>query len=120
MLPLTSISRLAAPLSADPPWEEEEDSCTTLCATGGVSRTVLHIINLGTTAGGSATQRPLAAARRDRECGRRGHPPAAVAEDQEEHAEDDAGDSDVNAGDDARGGGFGLLVSPTVAGGVQH
>lgn len=49
-----------------------------------------------------------------------GHGPAAVAEDQEENAEDDAGDSDVNAGDDACSGGFGLLVFPTVAGSVQH
>lgn len=50
MPPLASVSRLAAPFSANAPCEEEEDSWTTLCPTGGVAWTVLHIINLGTTA----------------------------------------------------------------------
>lgn len=48
-LPLTSISLLAAPLSPDAPWEEEEDSSTALCPAWGVAWTVLHIINLGIT-----------------------------------------------------------------------
>lgn len=46
--------------------------------------------------------------------------PAAVAEDEEEHTEDDAGDSNVNADYDARSGGLVLFIFHTVARGVQH
>lgn len=46
--------------------------------------------------------------------------PATVAEGEEEHAEDDAGNADMNADDDACGGGFALLVFHTVARHVQH
>lgn len=48
------------------------------------------------------------------------HSPAAVAEDEEEHTEDDAGDPDVDADDDARRGRPALLVRDTVARSVQH
>ena len=120
MPPLTSASLLAAPFSTYAPCKEEEDSWTTLCPTGGVAWTVLHIINLGTTAGRSARRRPLAQQAKDCEAPRHAYWPATVAEDQEEHAEDDAGDSDMSADNDACGGGFGLLVFAAVAGGVQH
>lgn len=46
--------------------------------------------------------------------------PATVAEDEEEHAEDDAGNADVNANYDARGGCFALIIFHTVAWAVQH
>lgn len=46
--------------------------------------------------------------------------PAAVAEHEEEHTEDDAGDSDVNADYDACSGCFALFIFHTIAWGVQH
>lgn len=49
VLPLTSISLLAAPFSPEAPWEEVEDSSTALCPAWGVAWTVLHIINLEIT-----------------------------------------------------------------------
>lgn len=46
--------------------------------------------------------------------------PATVAEDEEEHAENDAGHSYVNSNDDACSGGFNLLIFYAVARAVQH
>lgn len=46
--------------------------------------------------------------------------PAAVAEGEEEHTEDDAGDSDVNADYDACSGCFALFIFHTVTWDVQH
>ena len=46
--------------------------------------------------------------------------PAAVAEDEEEHTEDDAGDSDVNTDYDACSGCFAMFIFHTVTWGIQH
>lgn len=46
--------------------------------------------------------------------------PAAVAEGEEEHTEDDAGDADVDADYDACGGRFALFIFHTVTWAIQH
>lgn len=122
-LPFTSISLLAAPFSPDGPWEEEEDSSTALCPACGVAWTVLHIINLvfkGTHTHIKHSSAELKSQTLTPDYRQTRNRPAAVAEGEEEHAEDDAGDADMNADDDACGGGFALLVFHTVTRDVQH
>lgn len=131
VLPLTSISLLAAPFSPEAPWEVEEDSSTTLCPAWGVAWTVLHIINLGITQ--THPHKTIVSCIHVIDPHfQRFHSllsgiftsclywPAAVAEGEEEHTEDDAGDSDVDADYDACSGRFALLIFHTVARGVQH
>lgn len=124
VLPLTSISLLAAPFSPEAPWEDVEDSSTVLCPASGVAWTVLHIINLENT--GTHTQETLVRYIHDQPTTIPGkfwsqlNTPAPVAEDKEEHTEDDAGDSDVNADNDACGGCFALFVFQAVTWDVQH